>query len=214
VQRLLLHGHELEQPLREVDVSCGAQATSKRDLNKRQHLRGNIVCLYCIARSLAHHVVLASRLLLSLALASHDPQSLHRSIEAVPPRLSRHAMTELDQLVRSLARAFDNAGSTSKTALRKVLQDHIRRLHALRAIAKDAEVESFYTVAAWYLTKPYLLKQDCVSKQDFAAEDLVIIDESRRVKAINTLNQAWGAKAIDTVCHLFTSSCSSHTDLR
>ncbi|XPS81960.1 hypothetical protein M3J09_013884 [Ascochyta lentis] len=108
-------------------------------------------------------------------------------------------MTALDALVRSLARAFEDAGSTSKTALRKVLHEHVRRLIPLRSVANDGELESFYTVAAWYLTKPYLLKQDCITKQDFADDDARIIDESRRIKAITTLNQTWGAKAITQI---------------
>ncbi|KAJ8112713.1 hypothetical protein OPT61_g4977 [Boeremia exigua] len=106
-------------------------------------------------------------------------------------------MSAPDQLVRSLARAFEDTGSTSKTVLKKVLQDHVQRLISAHPAANDAELDNFYTVAAWYLTKAYLLKQDCVSNQELAAEHLRIIENSRCIKAIATLNQVWGPKAVD-----------------
>ncbi len=98
-------------------------------------------------------------------------------------------------VVQSLARHLDGAAN-SKPNLKKILLAHLDFLEPLRATADDAILESFYTVAAWYLTPPYLLKQPSVEK------DLDHITGSRRITAIITLGDVWGSKAVAIVCHL------------
>lgn len=97
-----------------------------------------------------------------------------------------------EAVIRSLAQHLDGAGE-GKPALKKVLLAHLKHLKPLRPTAGNADLESFYTVAAWYLTPTYLLKQPAV------ANDTDIIKGSRRITAMSHLSQVWGATAVTRV---------------
>ncbi|KAH6613145.1 hypothetical protein C7974DRAFT_418232 [Boeremia exigua] len=96
-----------------------------------------------------------------------------------------------DNVVQSLAQHLDDAGDT-RAALRKVWLTHLEYLMPLRSVASDADLESFHTVCAWYLTPNYLLRYE----QELAARDVDVINSSRRIAAISRLVEVWGATAI------------------
>ena len=99
-----------------------------------------------------------------------------------------------DNVVQSLAQHLDDAGDT-RAALRKVWLTHLEYLMPLRSVASDADLESFHTVCAWYLTPNYLLRYE----QELAAGDVDVINSSRRIAAISRLVEVWGATAISKV---------------